>query len=117
MNKTEQPIEIQSPTQRAGIVAAFACLACMVCLFTVGKEAMEWLQLGRAEMLMIYTFIPFALTFAILYGSCIHRDMKKTARTLFLLLISLLIFGGACLALGAIAFFVLASMPLGRFHY
>ena len=116
MNLTEQPAEVQSPAQRAGIIAALACLGCMVSLFSIGRPVVEWFRVWWAELL-IYTLLPIALTFAILLGSCIHREMRKVARALFLLLFSLLIWGGVCLALGAIAFIALANLPLSRFHY
>ena len=88
----------------------------MVFLLSLGKPAVEWFRVWWAELL-IYTLLPLTLTFTILYGSCIHREMKSAVRALFLLLVSLLIFGGACLALGAIAFIALANFPLSRFHY
>ena len=116
MIQFEQPAEVQSPAQRAGIIAAFACFACLAYVFSVGEPVVEWLQVRWAGWL-IYMFLPMALTFSILYGSCIHREMKSAMRALFLLLVSLLIFGGACLALGAIAFIALANFPLSRFHY
>ena len=78
---------------------------------------MEWLQLGWAKMLVVYTVVPLALTFTILHGSQMHREMREATRSCFLFLISVLIFAGVCLFLGAVAFFVFASMPLGRFHY
>jgi hypothetical protein len=116
MNPTERPTELQSPAQRAGIIAALVCFALMACLFGIGKPVMERVHAWWAEML-IYTLFPIGLTFAILHASCIHREMSRAARAGFLLLVSLLIFGGACLALCAIAFMVLANLPLSRFHY
>jgi hypothetical protein len=67
--------------------------------------------------LLLWWFIPVALTFTILYGSCVHREMGKVARALFLFGNALLIFGGICLALLAIAFVAVAQLPLSRFHY
>ena len=116
MNHTEQPAEVQSPAQRAGITAVLVCLAYMACLFRVGKILVGWLPVWGVGFL-IYALLPIALTFTILHVSCIHREMSKAARGSFLLLISLLIYGLACLALGVIAFIALASLPLGRFHY
>jgi hypothetical protein len=116
MNPTERATEVQSPAQRAGIIAALACLACVIYLFAVGAPAMEVLQMRWAGLL-VCTLFPMTLTFTILYGSCIHREMSRAARTLFLLLVSLLIFGGACLSVGIIAFITFAVLPLSRFHY
>ena len=116
MNPTEQATEVQSPAQRAGIIAALACLACVIYLFAVGAPAMEVLQMRWAGLL-VCTFLPMTLTFTILYGSCIHREMSRAARALFLLLVSLLIFGSACLSVGIIAFIACAVLPLSRFHY
>jgi hypothetical protein len=116
MNQTEQPVEVQSPAQRAEISAALACAASVVYLFSVGGPAVEWFQVRWAGLLFC-TLLPIALTFTILYGSCLHREMRRAARTGFLLLVSLLIFGGACVALGIIAFIACAVLPLSRFHY
>lgn len=117
MHPTEPSPEVQSPAQRAGIVAALACLGCLLCLFTLGKTAMERLELGWAAMLLLYALVPLVLTFTILSGSCIHREMGKVARALYLLGVSLLIFWGDCLLLAVIAFLTVAVMPLSRFHY
>ena len=116
MLQIEEPAEVQSPAQRAGIIAAFACFACLVYLFWVGEPVVEWLQVRWAGWL-IYLLLPLALTFTLLYGSCIHREMRSAVRALFLLWVSVLIFGGACLALGVMGFIALANLPLSRFHY
>lgn len=116
MNENDSPVEVQSPAQRMEILAALACLGCMVFLFSAGKLAMERAPLWWAKLL-VYTLIPLTLTFTILYGSCIHREMKRAVRVLFLVGNSLLIFAGACLSLGIIAMMALAFMPLSRFHY
>lgn len=99
MNQSDQPNEVQSPAQRMEIVAALVCLGCQVCLFTFGSAAINHVPFYWAKML-VYILLPLTLTFTILYGSCIHREMRKAARVLFLLLHSLLIYAGACLALG-----------------
>ncbi len=117
MNHTEHPTESQPATQRAALLAAFTCLICLVCLFSFGSTVMERLRFGWAPMSLVYILIPLALTFAILEGSGIHREMKKSVRALFLLGVSTLIFVAVSLILGAVAFLALASMPLSRFHY
>ena len=109
-------MEVQSPAQRVEIIAALACLVCLAYLFSVGQAALESVPFWWAKM-SAYTLIPLTLTFTILHGGCIHREMTKTVRVLFLLLNSLLIFVGAGLAMGAIAALFFVFMPLSRFHY
>ena len=116
MKQTEQPVEVQAPDERAEIVAALACLVSVVYLFAVGEAALAWLQ-GRWAGLLAGTLLPLALTFTILHGSCCHREMRRAVRELYLALVSLLIFGGVCLALGILAFITVAMLPLSRFHY
>lgn len=116
VNPTEQPTEVQTLAQRAEILAAGACLASLVCLFTVSRPVVEFLQVWWAGGLLCL-LIPIALTFTILYGSCVHREMSRLLRVWFLFGNALLIFGGICLALLAVAFVVVALMPLSRFHY
>jgi hypothetical protein len=67
--------------------------------------------------MLVYTLLPLTLTFTILYGSGIHREMTKAIRVLFLLLNSCLFYVGACLALGVIAMLAFVFMPISRFHY
>ena len=96
MSETEPSIEVQSPAQRAGIIAACACLACSVYLFAVVRPAIELLGAWWAELL-VYALIPITLTYTILHGSEFHREMTSGARTSFLFLVSCLIFSGTFL--------------------
>lgn len=116
MNPTDPPTEAQTPAQRAEVIAAFACLASMICLFVVSRPVVDFLHVWWAELLLC-TLLPIALAFTILYGSCVHRELGRVARACFLILNSLLIFGGICLALAAVAFVAVAILPLSRFHY
>jgi len=112
----EPPTEAQTPAQRAEIIAGLACLAAMVSLFVVSRPVVDVLHVWWAGW-SLCTVLPIALAFAILYGSCVHREMGRVARALFLFLNSLLIFAGICLALAAVAFVAVAILPLSRFHY
>jgi len=116
MHQTEPITEVQTPAQRAEAIAAFACLVSLVCLFLVNQPVANFLQVWWAGLLLC-TLLPIALAFAILYSSGIHREMGRAARALVLFLNSLLIFGGICVALVAVAFVVVAVLPLNRFHY
>lgn len=115
MSETEQSIELQSRAQRAGIIAAFACLACSGYLFWVASPAVELLGVWWAELL-VYTLIPIALTFTILHGSDFHREMARVARTSFLFLVSCLIFGGTFFFMVVLIFCACAFPGLGRQH-
>ena len=85
MNQSDQSNEVQSSAQRMEIVAALMCLGCQACLFSIGSATVNRVPFYWARIL-VYTLLPFALTFTILYGSCIHREMTKAVRVLFLLL-------------------------------
>ena len=113
MNQTEQQTEIMSPAQRAEIVAAFACLGCMAYLFSVGKPALELLQAGWVEVL-VCVLIPMTLTFTILHGSCIHREMARWMRAGFLFLVACLIFGGDFVFMVVVIFCSAAFPGIGR---
>ncbi len=116
MNQSDQCNEVQSPAQQMEIVATLVCLGCQVCLFAFGSAALNRIPFYWAKML-VYTLVPLTLTFTILYGSCIHREMTKTIRVLFLLLNSFLIYLGAGVTLAVIAGLAFVYMPVSRFHY
>ncbi len=116
MKLTESPTEAQTPAQRAETFAALACLTSLVCLFVVSRPVVDFRHVWWAGLLLC-TLPPIALAFGILYGSCVHREMGRVVRAWFLVLNSLLIFGGICLALAAAAFAAVAILPLSRFHY
>lgn len=116
MNPIEEPTEVQTPAQRAEIMATFACLASLICLFVVSQPVVGFLHVKWAGELLCL-LMPMALTFTILYRSCVHRELGRVVRVLFLVGNALLIFGGICLALLAVAFVAVAQLPLSRFHY
>ena len=113
MNQTKPSIEVQSPAQRTGIIAALACLACSAYLFWVVSPAVELLGAGWAELL-VYTLIPIALTFTILHGSDFHREMARAARASFLFLVSCLIFSGIFFFMVVLVFCACAFPGVGR---
>lgn len=113
MSEIEPSTEVQSPTQWAGIIAWFACLACSAYLYCVVSPAVELLGVWWAELL-VYTLIPIALTFTILHGSDIHREMTRAVRASYLFLVSCLIFGGTFLFVGALVFCACAFPGVGR---
>ncbi len=115
MNQTELPTEVQSPAERAEIIASLVCLLCVAYVFLVGQPVAEMLQMGWA-VFAVCTLLPIALTFTILHGSCLHREMSPAARSLIILSVSLLIFAGACVLLTILAFIACAILPLSRFH-
>jgi hypothetical protein len=113
MSETEPSIKVPSPTQWAGIIAWFACLACCAYLFRVVSPAVELLGVWWEELL-VYTLIPLALTFTILHGSDFHREMTRAARASYLILVSCLMFGGSFLFMGVLVFCACAFPGIGR---
>jgi hypothetical protein len=108
-----QASEIQSRAQREGVLAALACLGCSGLMFGIVAPALQRLHLGWAESL-VSVAIPLGVTFVLLYGSSIHREMTRLTRSAYLLLISVMIFTGTALFFGAIAFFATAFANMGR---
>ena len=92
MNQVE-PTEVQSRGQCEGPVAALACLASTAYVSIIGAPAVDWLHVWWAAW-MVYLVIPLALTFTLLHGSHIHREMSETVRDLFLVFVSVEIFAG-----------------------
>ncbi|HYA79027.1 MAG TPA: hypothetical protein VED19_00795 [Candidatus Nitrosopolaris sp.] len=113
MDPTEPSTEVQSPAQRAVVIATFACLACSAYLFWVISPAVESLGAWWAEWL-VYTLLPIVLTFTILHGSDFHREMAEAARMSFLFLISCLIFSGTFFFMGVLVFCACAFPGVGR---
>jgi len=113
MDQTEPSTGVQSPAQRAVIIASFACLACSAYLFGVINPAVDSLGAWWAELL-VYTLLPIALTFTILHGSNFHREMAEAARTSFLILVSCLIFGGTFFFMVILVFCACAFPGVGR---
>jgi hypothetical protein len=116
MMPNDPSTETQTPAQRAEIWATLACLASLIGLFMISRPVLEFLRVWWAGLLF-YPLVPIALTFAILHRSCVHREMGRVVRVLFLLGNAVLIFGGLCLAAVIIAFSAVALLPLSRFHY
>jgi hypothetical protein len=108
-----QPSETQSRAQREAVLAAFACLGCSGLMFGIVTPALQRLHLGWAES-PVCVLLPLGLTFVLLYGSSIHREMAKLTRSAYLLLVSVMIFTGTALFFGAIAFFATAFANMGR---
>ena len=94
-------------------MAVLACVFCCAFLFGIASPAVQLLQAWWAEWL-VYALIPIALTFTLLYGSSIHREMARLARAAFLVLVSVFIFIGVAFLMGALFFFATAFADLGR---
>ena len=99
MDDSEQTLEIQSPSNRAVVIASVACFASMTLFYWGARPAVELLEVGWAEIL-IYAVMPLAVTFIILYRSSWHREINRVARTGLLLLLSCFILGGEIVASG-----------------
>ena len=98
--QTEQAPEVQSPLRRAIVIAFIASFVSLILFYCVARPAVSQLQVWWVELL-VYAFIPIAVTFIILYRSCWHREITGAARTCSLLLLSSVILGSELIAVGA----------------
>ncbi len=98
MKDDEQPSEIQSPVQRAFVVASLACFLSLIIFYWVARSAVNLIAVPWVETL-VYALMPISVTFVILYRSCWHPEISTAARTVFLLL-SCAILGGVVFASG-----------------
>jgi hypothetical protein len=94
MNLTDRS-PAQSPAQREGIIAELACLACVAYLFGIVGPVVQSLPHWWEELLVY--LLPLTLTFTLLCGSHIHREMNTAKRTAFLLGTAAVMFAGAVL--------------------
>jgi hypothetical protein len=108
MNHNDQPSEIQSPVG----LSAFVCFVALAFIYWVARPAVKLLEVGWAELL-VYAIIPISVTFITLYRSCWHREVTGAARTLSLIFLSCLIFGGVLVAV--VIIIILASLVYSRF--
>lgn len=82
------PVEVQTSAERQGVVSVLACLLCFVFLLAFAPPVVAWLNVWWAGWL-VYVGIPLTLTFTLLHGSRIHREMSEIRRDTFLFLESL----------------------------
>ena len=85
--------EIQPPGQRAVILACFACFITLAFFYWAAQPlfrliAVPWIQFLACAL------VPMAVTFAILYRSCWHREFAGAKRTWSLFLLSCIILAG-----------------------
>jgi hypothetical protein len=99
MDDNDQMPEVQSPLQRAVVIASIACFASLTLFYWVARPAVELLEVGWAEFLA-YAILPITVTFIILYRSCWHREVTGIARTGSLLLLSCIILGSEVIVIG-----------------
>jgi carbon starvation protein CstA len=104
MNDNEPSAEIQSPLQRVFVVASLACFISLIISYLAARTAVNLLAVPWVTML-VYAFVPMAVTFVILFRSCWHREFSAAIRTYYLLLLSCVITGGVLGASG-IMFYV-----------
>lgn len=88
--------EIQSPVQRAVILAVFACFVSLALIYWATRPLVNQLEVPWIEFLA-YALVPMVVTFTILYRSCWRREILGARRTCSLLLLSFTILGGVIL--------------------
>ena len=97
-----KPAGVQSPAERQGIATVLACFLCIVYLFKFATPTVAWLHSWWAGWL-IYVAIPLVLTFTLLHGSRIHREMSEAGRDAFLFLMSVTILVGVVIFMTLVA--------------
>jgi hypothetical protein len=88
--------EIQSPVQRAVILAVFTCFISLALIYWATRPVVNLIKIPWIEFLA-YALGPLAVTFMILYRSGWHREIFGAKRTCTLLLLSFAILGGVIL--------------------
>lgn len=109
----EHPGRFETPFPPAVGIALLGCLVSLMLVYWIARPLLERHAVWWAEWL-VYAFVPVAVTFITLYRSNWHREMTRTRRPWFLLLISGVIFGGLLLAVAgflAVAWFCSISGP------
>jgi hypothetical protein len=99
MNDEEQPLEMQSPSQRVFAVASIACFLSLIILDWVVSSVINLIAVPWVELL-VYAILPISVTFTILYRSGWHREISAAKRTGSLFLLSCAILGGVLVASG-----------------
>jgi len=85
--------EIQSPVQRAVILATFACFGSLALFYWAARPLVNLIDIPWIEFLA-YALVPMVVTFLILFRSCWHREISSAKRACSLLLLSFTILGG-----------------------
>jgi len=99
MNDEEQPLEIQSPSQRVFAVASIACFLSLILLDWVASSVVHLIAIPWIKLL-VYAILPISVTFTILYRSSWHREISTAKRAGSLFFLSCAILGGVLLASG-----------------
>ena len=75
--------------------AGVACLICLPIIYAATRPVVWWLQMPWTEWLLapLFTLIPLAVVFIILYCSAWHREWTKGRRVLSTAFSSCVIFG------------------------
>lgn len=81
--------------------AALASLVCLIVVYSLTCRYVSLLSTPWAELLL-YSLIPLAVAFRILYHSHWHNEQRKASRCGSVALLSLVALGGALLSIGII---------------
>lgn len=117
LNHSHRSPETESPVVAAGLVSFFS----FAFIYWLDGREVSSLGVWWAETL-IYAFIPILLAFIVLYRSSWHQEMRQSARSAFMAVLSCLIFPGAlivagiALLLAVLAYYCYFDRPLA-FHY
>lgn len=91
----------------------FACFMCFAWLLNFAAPVVEWLPAGLG-MGLIYLALPLSLTFTLLHGSRIHREMTEARRDAFLMFASFSILFGVIIFTMIVVMSVSAFMGIAR---
>jgi hypothetical protein len=89
VNRIGRRTRVQSPV----FFSSFVCFATFLFVAWTANPLFATQQFEWVE-LMIDAGIPIAVTFVFLYGSSWHREISGAKRTLSLILLSFVVFGG-----------------------
>jgi len=97
--ESEQPRhEVYPPAEQIVIIASLVCYVSLLVSYWIEKPAVGMIS-DPGERILMYSFIPAAITFAILYRSRWHPEIKNVARVGQLLLLSGIILSATLLAI------------------
>jgi hypothetical protein len=89
----DQPLKVQSLIG----FSSFVCFVSFAFMYWIAEPVVKLLEVDWAISL-VDTIVPISVTFVTLYRSCWHREITGAARTLSLIVLSCVIFGGVMIA-------------------
>lgn len=113
----DQPLKVQSPVGYSSLV----CFVSFTFMYWVANPVVKLLEVDWA-ILLVDTIIPISVTFVTLYRSCWHGEITGAARTLSLIFLSCMIFGGVMITFVVVTVMLYVAystffVGFSNFHY